>query len=240
MTTENPALDAVHRVAAYFAPAPHSLWWQAGSQWLGRCAATGHALDQPQVPGVTPQQLRQLTRAPRRYGWHATLKAPFALGSGVTWSDVHRALQDIARLHARFVLPPLRVRMLGDFLALVPEHDEPAIHHLADACVTGLQPLAAPLSDSELARRRAAGLSAEQDELLQRWGYPHVLAHFRFHLSLTGSLKGQSVAVTSALLTAAQQQFEALPRCPFDAVTLFAEQSAGADLMGLQRVDLAP
>jgi len=41
---------------------------------------------------------------------------------------------------------------------------------------------------AELARRRTLRLTAEQDAMLARWGYPYVLEDFRFHMTLTGSL----------------------------------------------------
>jgi hypothetical protein len=239
MTIDPLSTAPIHRVAVYFSPTPESLWWQAGRQWLGRCADSGQALPLPEVKGVTPEQFARLTAAPRRYGWHATLKAPFAMGADVNLEGVRQAVQAIAARHRRFVLPPLQVRMLGDFIALVPAPDDAGLHRLADALVTGLQPLAAPLSDAELARRRATGLSAEQDQMLQRWGYPHVLAHFRFHISLTGSLKGHPPEVVTALLTAARQRFEPLPLCAFDSVALFAEGTPGANMLCLNRVDLA-
>jgi hypothetical protein len=39
-----------------------------------------------------------------------------------------------------------------------------------------------------LARRRAAGLTARQEQLLTRWGFPYVLEEWRFHLTLTGRI----------------------------------------------------
>ncbi len=41
-----------HRHAVYFAPALGSAGWEAGSRWLGRCAATGEARPQPAIDGV--------------------------------------------------------------------------------------------------------------------------------------------------------------------------------------------
>ena len=44
----------------------------------------------PQPPGLT-RPLAELTEAPRRYGWHGTLVAPFRLADGVTQHDVLEA-----------------------------------------------------------------------------------------------------------------------------------------------------
>jgi hypothetical protein len=51
--------------------------------------------------------------------------------------------------------------------------------------VTGLDAFRAPLTGAEFARRRPDALTPRQRELLKAWGYPYVLAEFRFHLTLT-------------------------------------------------------
>jgi putative phosphonate metabolism protein len=220
-----------HRVAVYFAPRPQSVWWQAASRWLGRCAATGAVFDAPEVPGVPPDALRALTADPRRYGFHATLKPPFRLQHGVGLGDVLQAIDRLCEGTAPFTLPPLRVAMLGDFLALRPEGDNRRADAVAASCVTALQPLASPLSTDELARRRQQPLTPEQDDLLQRWGYPWVLQQFRFHLSLTGGLKACSEAQRAALAHAAEAVFHPLPDYRFDSIAVFVEPSPGADFV---------
>ena len=47
---------------------------------------------------------------------------------------------------------------------------------------------------AELARRRGAGLSAGEDALLVRWGYPHVMERWRFHMTLTRRLNAAEMA----------------------------------------------
>ena len=48
-----------HRYAAYFAPQVESAWWEAGSRWLGRCAASERTWPLPAIAEVpiTPQRL---------------------------------------------------------------------------------------------------------------------------------------------------------------------------------------
>ena len=41
-----------YRCAVYFVPEVHSDWWQAGSRWLGRCAASGTTYPPPVIDGV--------------------------------------------------------------------------------------------------------------------------------------------------------------------------------------------
>ncbi|MDB5940270.1 MAG: putative phosphonate metabolism protein [Polaromonas sp.] len=229
-----------YRYAIYFAPLPGTPWWQAGSAWLGRCAATQVMLPQPVIAGVSGAELLALTAAPRRYGWHATLKAPFALKNGANVQSLRDALQSLAQEMAGFDMPPLQVVCLDDFLALVPQGDCNALQAVAQACVTKLHPLAAPLSPAELQRRRKADLSPGQVALLVRWGYPYVMEHFRFHCSLTGSLQGVKAQQVHALQDAAQAWFGSLPRCRFDSLALFAEPTPGADMVLMEHMRLRP
>jgi putative phosphonate metabolism protein len=227
-----------YRYAVYFAPTSDSAWWSAGSRWLGRCAATGAVLVPPTIPGVSPAVMHDCTADPRRYGWHATLVAPFTLATEQTLASLLSCMRKLAMDLPAFTLPPLRVSTLGDFLALRPEGDLSQVQATAATCVKGLHPLASPLSQAELARRRRAPLTPEQDRLLQAWGYPWVLTQFRFHLSLTGPLSQLEPAVREALVTAAQTQFHALPACRFDSIALFVEPDAGADFEWVDQVAL--
>lgn len=235
MTTPEHS-SAPARYAVYFAPGQHDPWWDAGSRWLGRCAVTGQALPQPAVAGLSAAQFAQLTQAPRRYGWHATLKAPFVLADGCTLAALQNELSTLARRHRAFELPPLVVSQMDGFLGLRLDGDDHAVQHIAANCVTGLHAFAAPLPPSELVRRRGKGLSDRQEQLLQDWGYPFVLDQFRFHFSLTGALTGASTGVLAdvtptqvdALKAAAQQHFAALPPCRFDQLALFEEARPGA------------
>lgn len=230
--------DPVHRYAIYFAPRADSAWWRAGSRWLGRCASRLEPLPQAPLPGVPTPELHRLTQAPRRYGWHATLKAPFALAPGVDAEQLRAGLRGLCEDFEPFTMPTLKVAMLDDFLALVPEPGSRAIEDIAAACVTRVHALAAPLAPAEIERRRAAGLTQEEDALLLRWGYPFVLERFRFHLSLTGSLKDAAPAAIEALKEAARHRFGALPACRVDSLSLFVEPRPGADFMLVEQMEL--
>lgn len=244
-TTATTATPPAHRYAIYFAPAPDSPLGQAGAHWLGRCAATGQMLPQPELPGQPPGLLPTLTREPRRYGWHATLKAPFTLAEGLTPASLRRAVHALAATQQPFDLPPLSVQWLGNFLALVPDPGQPnhpgrtALNALAAACTTALHPLTQPLSDAELARRRQKStLSPAQDSLLQRWGYPYVLDAYRFHLTLSDSLGDAPDALRLALATAAQAHFAHIPAGRCTHLVVFAEPAPGADFEWLDALEL--
>lgn len=175
------------RFALYFAPEADSDLHRFGSRWLGRDAITGEALAQPAVPGIAPDRLAELTADARRYGFHGTLKAPFELADGVDPDQLLAEARVFAAKQRHFPLR-LSLQSLGGFFALMPAEPTPAIADLAEAAVTELDNLRAPLSAGDLARRRKAGLTAHQEDLLEAWGYPYVMDQFHFHMTLSARL----------------------------------------------------
>ena len=233
--------QAQARFAVYFAPPSASDWAEVGAQWLGRCSDSGEARAQPVPAGWSAQAFHAITSEPRRYGWHATLKAPFRLAAGRTEAELLSALRALAGQRSGLDLPPLAVQRLGNFLALVPQQPSAALQSLAQCCVTSLHDFAAAPDEADMAARIAQGrLDAEQQTLLRRWGYPHVLHRFRFHLTLTGDLRGLSAAQIDALEAHARAQFCVLPQpLPLQALSLCVEPHAGADFRRIAHVDLA-
>jgi putative phosphonate metabolism protein len=238
MTSPEP-----HRAAIYFAPDPQQAaeraWWQAGCQWLGRDAASGQICKQLVVPGVDPRLFAELSAQPRRYGWHATLKAPFRLAPGLNLSMLDSAVRSLTKTLSPFGLPPLEVSNMGHFLALRPAQPNSSLQALAAACVTQLQPLAQGLTAEELARRLRAALSTRQTELLQQWGYPWVLDEFRFHCSLTGDLRHATPQQTNNIEQAAREHFADLPPPRIGSLAIFIEPVAGANFVLHRRWPLA-
>lgn len=216
------------RYAIYFAPDRHSPWWAFGAHWLGRNEHDNTALPQPRLEELSRAELAAMTAAPRRYGFHATLKAPFRLLSDHAEADLVARLGRLAQTLTPVVLGRLRAEKLGDFAALVPDTEPAGLQTLAAACVTGLDDLRAPLDESELARRRKAGLDARENELLARYGYPFVLERFRLHLTLTGPV-GPDMA--QRVLRAVDSDVARLNKeAPLllDRLCLFVERSPGA------------
>jgi hypothetical protein len=148
------------------------------------------------------------------------------------------SLQLLAHEHDAFTLPAMKVGLMGQFLALRPEHPHAELQNIAADCVTRLQHLALPLDEAELARRRRVFLTPDQDRLLQDWGYPWVLDHFRFHFSLTGKLDALPTQQSAALEQAAKRHFEDLGPCHFDRLSLFVEPQRGADFQLIEQVEL--
>lgn len=175
-----------HRYAIYWAPPAGSPLATFGASVLGRDADTGLAVPQPALPGITPQRFRALTDDPRRYGFHGTLKAPFALAEGSNAAELHDAVALFAADWAPFTAPKLALTAIGGFLALVPSTESVDIDLLASECVANFDRFRAPLDPADIGRRRAAGLSERQEVNLMEWGYPHVFEDFQFHLTLTG------------------------------------------------------
>ncbi|MYZ48985.1 hypothetical protein E4O86_14815, partial [Rhizobiales bacterium L72] len=80
------------RTAIYFVPPPDHPLARAAAGWLGRDVETGAATAQPRLPDLSGEELAALTAEPRRYGFHATLKAPFRLAEPWRLEDLAEAL----------------------------------------------------------------------------------------------------------------------------------------------------
>lgn len=219
------------RYALYFTPASGSSLWEAGCRWLGRDALSGVEHRQPEAAGIPPFMLRNLTSQARRYGFHATLKAPFLLADGFEESHLLTMAEAFVDVQHPVALDDLKVKTMGDFLALRPADMFGDIGALAMRCVSHFDLLRAPPSSSEMARRRNAGLTQRQETLLQRWGYPYVEDEFRFHITLTDSLAALDDDALYALRKSAEAHFApVLQKEPqvIDALTIFRESEPGA------------
>lgn len=231
----------MYRHAAYYAPPSGQLLAELGAQWLGRCAQTRHARARPSFGDISGAKLGQYTAAAARYGWHATMKAPFTLKAGMEVDAIAQAFAALAQSHSAISLPPLELRNMGDYLALVPCAHSEALQALAFACVRALHPLAETLTAQQLAQRRQTPLSPEQDAMLLEWGYPFVGAEFQWHMTLTGSMHALPPADVQLLHEAAMQWFDPVLNRPvtLDAISWFVEPYAGGDFYEVQRFALA-
>jgi putative phosphonate metabolism protein len=219
------------RHAVYFTPSPGTPLHELGSTWLGRDVVTGQSLPQPDP------SLHGLTDDARRYGFHATLKPPFALKPGSKLSSLEVALRGLANQHHVIVAGPLQIKELDGFLALVPEEPLTEIHALAADCVTQLDDFRQPADEEELARRRTAGLSERQEFNLLRWGYPYVLDDFRFHMTLSKRLTTDDLTRVEAL---AREHFKPVlgQALLIDALTVVTEAAPGVPLIEQSRYSL--
>jgi putative phosphonate metabolism protein len=176
------------RYAIYFVAAPDADLHRFGSAVLGYDCYTGDELPFPDDLAVDHATWRTLTEEPRRYGFHATLKAPFRLAPARGEAELVDALRDFAASPQPVARFTPEVRLLGAFTAIVPRTPCAAVVELANRCTTAFDAFRAPMSPEERARRIAAGLSEPEVRNLDRWGYPYVFDDFRFHMTLTGRL----------------------------------------------------
>jgi 2'-5' RNA ligase len=186
------------RCAIYFVPAADSDLYRFGSSVLGYDCYSGDPL--PLSEEFNGAAWRQLTEEPRRYGFHATLKAPFQVSPDYSEAALIDALQSFAA--SGRVIPTITpaVEILSGFAALVPRDRDASVDDLAAQCTTQFDRFRAPMSAQERGRRLAMPLSPEQVENLDRWGYPYVFAHFRFHMTLTGRLPAEAREAVMATL----------------------------------------
>jgi putative phosphonate metabolism protein len=220
-------LTGSERYAIYYAPATRSAWWQFGSEWLGRDAAADVAMAPPRLPEFESGQISRITTAPRQYGFHATLKAPFRLGPGCTPYDLYRQAAVLATSQEPFRLPALELTVLDGFVALRPVGHVPGLSGLAAQCVLAFDNLRAAVSRAERERRRAQGLTGRQEELLAEWGYPYVFDEFRFHLTLTGRLAREEQSRVIKALAPRVAELNAEPPM-VDALSIFVQPGAPA------------
>lgn len=226
------------RYAIYWAPQAGSALTGLGEAWLGRSAEGAALAERPSVAGFGEAVLDAVTAEPRRYGLHATLKPPFRLAAGCHAEGLAEALADFAHRLAPVTAPPLRLKRIGRFLALVPGGPAPALGSLAAQCVTHFDGFRAPPEVEEATRRERAGLTAAQQENLRRWGYPYVMAEFRFHVTLTGPLDRETAARLEPVLAGL---FAPAMAAEIDIreLALFREPSPGAPFELVRRAAMA-
>jgi putative phosphonate metabolism protein len=198
---------AYPRYAIYHTPEPGGDLDRFGAELLGYDATTAEDLPFPDEILQLAPDWRELTRDPRKYGFHGTLKAPHALAPGKTEAELLAACEVFARTPRPIpVIKPI-VGSISGFIAVVPAEPSAELERLAAECVSEFDAFRAPLTAADLARRNPSMLTARQRDHLDRWGYPHVMQDFRFHMTLTGRLPPQR---HDPVLTMLKDRFSAL------------------------------
>ena len=175
------------RYAIYAMPPTDSPLWRFGSSVLGYDAETGGDVPFPDHPIFADPLSLAWSAEPRRYGFHATLKAPFRLADGRSAEALADDLTAFARARDPLTLD-LTLAPVGHFLALVPADPPSSLRALADDCVRHFDFYREPLSPEDRERRHPDALIQRQVENLDTWGYPFVFDDFQFHMTLTGGL----------------------------------------------------
>lgn len=211
------------RYAVYFAPPAGSALEAFGRRWLGRDHVTGGDVAPLRIEGIDPDAHRRLTRSARHYGFHATLKAPFALADGRTADDLHQAAETFAGKRTAFEAPGLDLSKISRWIAFILSRPSPDMDRLAADCVRDFEPFRAPLSEADIARRRQSALTARQDAQLLAYGYPHIFEDFQFHMTLAGPLDHEDQDAILDRLRSHAADIEGMP-LRVDAIALYEQQ----------------
>ncbi len=211
------------RYAVYFAPRAGTELAEFGRQWLGTDAETKEVLEAP-TPYVD---------SPRRYGFHATLKAPMRLAPDTTYDNFRHEVEALANELSPVDLGVLILKSIGSFLALVTEQNyHSAVSELAWRTVTSLDHLRAELSDAE--RNKRPNLSQDEANNLETWGYPYVGDRFRFHMTLTSSLGEAALKHAKDLLEPITPKVQT----HLDSLCIFGDPGASKPFELVERFDL--
>ena len=174
------------RYAVYYTP-QDDLFYNLGSSWLGWDTVLRRPLSQPEISNNI--NIEKITETPRKYGLHATIKAPFRLSDGVCASELERQLRTLC-LSLKPIEFSLEVSELNGFFAFTPTVKNTEIRELHTKVVRELDEFRAPSTKDELIKRRRNQLTSEQDQNLKKWGYPYIFEDFYFHITLTGKIPG--------------------------------------------------
>jgi Protein of unknown function (DUF1045) len=215
------------RYAIYFCPPIDTALGRLGHDWLAASTL------EPELPRISTERRNALLVKVRRYGWHATIRAPFTLADNVTYDDLLHAVTSVAHACASFELP-LHIQRLAGFLALRPCVDGTEPKQLAATCLKALAPLCVPLS-SEVLERRSADLDADEITLLRNYGYPYVLDRYRFHLTLSAPA---TEAEEQAMRQWLAPRVAELPSTRVDALSICREATPGGAFELLERIPL--
>jgi putative phosphonate metabolism protein len=215
------------RYAIYYDATPLGELDRFGAHLLGYDAFSGEELAFPgDIEQIVPDW-RTLTQDPRKYGFHATLKAPLSLTPGKTEAELVAAVDSFARSPRPIpVIKPV-VNAIGDFIAIVPAERSVELEQLAAECVDAFDAFRAPLTPDDRARRNPDRLTPRQRDYLDRWGYPYVMEEFRFHMTLTGRLVAERREEVLAIL---RHRFAAvnIASLAVDRIALFRQDDANS------------
>ncbi|MEB8433397.1 DUF1045 domain-containing protein [Cocleimonas sp. KMM 6892] len=223
-STQIPESDiqSQERYAIYFTlPTDHPVY-RLATLWLGYDVCTGRHIEdfEKTVYHRDLDELAKFSTNPKKYGFHATLKAPFRLQSGKNIEELESALDEFSKNYNPFKCKPLKIKKMDKLLALTPIKPCKKLTALASDCVTTFEDFRAPNTEIERARRDPDNLTPHQTELLDKWGYPFVMDEFNFHMTLSNQLKKKDIKIVRKCL---KQLFRSFLGKPFhvDQICLF-------------------
>ena len=169
------------RYAIYFVPQGELA--KFGRAWLGWDCRKGQYISSENAFSEPLADREYFTKKPRKYGLHATLKAPFRLQTTQNEPALRSAFHGFCNHQKPAASGNLTLSERGGFIALKPQTQSAALFELGKNCLEALDPFRASLDQKDLNRRRNARLSPRQNDFLHQWGYPYVLQEFQFHIT---------------------------------------------------------
>lgn len=224
------------RYAIYYVPPHDTPLADFGAAILGYDVESGRSRERLALPDIAESHLVSMTRRAARYGFHATLKAPFRLAAGRSRIDVLKLAADTADRCHPVEIWGLELAMLGNFAALRPQQTCPELDGIAAKFVRDLDPLRA-VDARDQSKWPPGKLSPREGELLEAWGYPYVLDQYRFHMTLTDALNANQAAEILLALKLAAANVTSLP-LTIDAVTVVEEINPTAPFRAIARFRL--
>src|SRR5947209_4519883 len=123
------------RYAIYFAAGSNSALSRFGAELLGYDAYTESEVPFPREALDVAPDWREISADPRKYGFHATLKAPMALASDKSEAGLMAACAAFAgKTRPVPVIRPV-IDAISGFIAVIPAAPVDALQELAADCV---------------------------------------------------------------------------------------------------------
>ena len=179
------------RVAIYFLPKKNSSLENFGKNLLGR------DINKKKKISLTRRQkyfinrgftyfdeLKDYCEEPAKYGFHATLKAPFRLKRNVKTKNFYDVISHIAAQHSRFKIKGLKIVYSKKFTLITSRKPNKLLINLENDLVKHLDTFRAELNKTDIKKRIPDSLTIKQNKYLKEWGYPFVFDQFKFHMTL--------------------------------------------------------
>ncbi|HHN67551.1 MAG TPA: DUF1045 domain-containing protein [Thermopetrobacter sp.] len=221
----------MYRYAVFFTPRADEPLAEFGRRWFGFDTETRQSVADhwPILSGII--------RTPARYGFHATLKAPFRLRKGRAADELMAAVAALAQRLSPVDVGQLLPAELGSFIALRQALPTGAINDLAFTCVRDLDAFREPLTEEEQDAILDKGVTRRQKGNVFAWGYPYVDKDYVFHLTLTSILAPHELAQWRGQALAWGMEYLAEPVVVRD-LCVFGQETPDAPFRLLERFAL--
>ncbi len=220
-----------YRYAIYYLPRRDEPLAEFGRRWFGFDTETRAPVDNAwDIP-------TGILRTPARYGFHATLKAPFRLRKGRTENELFAAVAQLANEWAPQDLGLLVPKALGAFMTLQQSLPNAGVDSLAFACVRDLDLFRDPLTEEEQDAIFDKGITRRQKANVFTWGYPYVDKDYVFHMTLTSILAPQELERWQARVIEWGADYLNMPVTLKDLV-IFAQKTPESPFQVLERFPL--